>query len=103
MSDNDAVRARALELQAAGPDEFPFGYYVHLAEREAQAVQRLEVSYELEGNELDISTTYRGVNLVIAMNYGDDEAGEHLDILIASVPRIVEAVLESINAQEATP
>lgn len=23
----------ALELQAQGPDEFPFGYYLHLAEQ----------------------------------------------------------------------
>jgi hypothetical protein len=28
------TRQRALELQAEGPDEFPFGYYMHLAETE---------------------------------------------------------------------
>lgn len=30
----EQVEKRALELQAKGPDEFPFGYYVYLAEQE---------------------------------------------------------------------
>jgi hypothetical protein len=29
-----AQEKRALELQARGPDEFPFGYYMYLAELE---------------------------------------------------------------------
>lgn len=32
----EEIEARALELQAQGPDEFPFGYYRYLAEQEAE-------------------------------------------------------------------
>lgn len=30
-----AILRRARELEAAGPDEYPFGYYLHLAREEA--------------------------------------------------------------------
>lgn len=31
----EEIEARARALQAEGPDEFPWGYYLHLAETEA--------------------------------------------------------------------
>jgi hypothetical protein len=36
MAANDNVFDRALELQAEGPDEFPFGYYLYLARLESE-------------------------------------------------------------------
>ncbi len=30
------IEKRALQLQARGPDEFPFGYYLYLAREEAE-------------------------------------------------------------------
>lgn len=32
---SDPIRQRALQLQAEGPDEYPFDYYLYLAEEEA--------------------------------------------------------------------
>lgn len=36
----DAEHQRALALQAHGPDEYPFGYYLHLARQEIRQEER---------------------------------------------------------------
>ena len=36
---SEDIRRRALALQAVGPDEYPFGYYIYLARLEAGEVE----------------------------------------------------------------
>lgn len=47
------IEKLALELQALGPDEFPFGYYLYLARKELDPHGTLQETPVQESNPLD--------------------------------------------------